>query len=266
MERPARPDAEKTPAEVLTVEQIRSLIQCSNRQTGCMMLLTAQTGLRPSEVAGLRVCDIDFLGRKVYVVQQANHFRGKAPTARLKTPRSKRSVPLPAEAHRELSSFLATVERGRNDLLFYTRVGRPWSADGMGLRFREIAVKAGVPKGFTWHDLRHFYASALIAKGASVKTVQMRLGHASANVTLQVYTHLWPDHDSHTVSAIDDIFTSENGNPPGYREKSTPISVRDGTETGQRPRPDSVNRLSPGVLQATPDNQFHARRVSKKPW
>ncbi|WP_063007637.1 tyrosine-type recombinase/integrase [Nocardia kruczakiae] len=39
-------------------------------------------------------------------------------------------------------------------------------------RFREIGVEAGVPRGFTWHDLRHFYASALIAKGASVKTVR----------------------------------------------------------------------------------------------
>ncbi|MFF0499742.1 tyrosine-type recombinase/integrase [Nocardia aobensis] len=220
VERPSRPDAEKSPAELLTVEQIRSLIRHSNRQTGCMMLLTAQTGLRPSEVAGLRVCDVDFLRRKIFVVQQANHFRGKAPTARLKTPRSKRSVPLPAEAHRELSAFLATVERGRSDLLFYTKAGRPWSADGMGQRFREIAAKAGVPRGFTWHDLRHFYASALIAKGASVKTVQARLGHASANVTLQVYTHLWPDHDSHTVSAIDDIFHPSRGNPQGVPEKS----------------------------------------------
>ena len=179
------------------------------------MLLTAQTGLRPSEVAGLRVCDIDFLRRKIFVVQQANHFRGQPPTARLKTPRSKRTVPLPEEAHRELSAFLATVDRRRNDLLFYTKAGRPWSADGMGQRFREIGIKAGVPRGFTWHDLRHSYASALIAKGASVKTVQARLGHASANVTLQVYTHLWPDHDSHTVSAIDDIFGSNGYNPPG---------------------------------------------------
>ncbi len=76
-----------------------------------------------------------------------------------------------------------------------------------------------MPRGFTWHDLRHFYASALIAKGASVKTVQARLGHTSANVTPQVYTHLWPDHDSHTVSVIVDIFQPNGGNPLGGTRK-----------------------------------------------
>jgi hypothetical protein len=42
------------------------------------------------------------------------------------------------------------------------------------------------------HDLRHFYASLLIRHGASVKTVQARLGHKSATETLDTYGHLWP--------------------------------------------------------------------------
>ena len=48
------------------------------------------------------------------------------------------------------------------------------------------------------HDLRHFYASALIAGGASVKQVQERLGHASAVITLKTYAHLWPGDDDRT--------------------------------------------------------------------
>ncbi len=53
------------------------------------------------------------------------------------------------------------------------------------------------------HDLRHVYASALIAAGESVKTVQRRLGHSSAAMTLDVYSHLWPDSDERSRAAID---------------------------------------------------------------
>lgn len=60
-----------------------------------------------------------------------------------------------------------------------------------------------------FHDLRHFYASALIAAGESVTTVQAALGHASAVETLDVYAGLWPDRDPALRAAIDDILTRE---------------------------------------------------------
>jgi integrase len=56
------------------------------------------------------------------------------------------------------------------------------------------------------HAMRHFYASALIAGGASVKVVQTRLGHGSAVVTLDTYGHLWPDDDELTRSVMDAAF------------------------------------------------------------
>ena len=49
-----------------------------------------------------------------------------------------------------------------------------------------------------FHELRHYYASLLIRHGESVKTVQARLGHASASETLDTYSHLWPDNDERT--------------------------------------------------------------------
>ncbi|MCG8916794.1 tyrosine-type recombinase/integrase [Actinokineospora sp. PR83] len=51
------------------------------------------------------------------------------------------------------------------------------------------------------HDLRHFFASGLIAAGCDVMTVQRALGHSSATVTLKVYAHLWPDAADRTRSA-----------------------------------------------------------------
>lgn len=53
------------------------------------------------------------------------------------------------------------------------------------------------------HDLRHFFASALIAGGASVKQVQAVLGHANAMITLRTYAHLWPGDDDRTRAIMD---------------------------------------------------------------
>ncbi|GGU43101.1 hypothetical protein GCM10010211_03040 [Streptomyces albospinus] len=55
------------------------------------------------------------------------------------------------------------------------------------------------------HDLRHFFAPALIAGGASVKQVQLVLGHASAVITLRIYAHLWPGEEDRTRSVMDAV-------------------------------------------------------------
>ena len=56
---------------------------------------------------------------------------------------------------------------------------------------------AGVD-GMRLHDLRHFYASGLIAAGCDVVTVQRALGHSAASITLRTYAHLWPTAEDRT--------------------------------------------------------------------
>src|SRR4051794_17458135 len=63
--------------------------------------------------------------------------------------------------------------------------------------------RAGLPATTAFHDLRHYYASLLIAHGESVEVVQARLGHKSALETLDTYGHLWPDSEDSTRSAVD---------------------------------------------------------------
>ena len=58
-------------------------------------------------------------------------------------------------------------------------------------------------RGFRFHGLRHHYASLLIRHGESVKTVQARLGHATAAETLDTCNHLWPGSDDRTREAFD---------------------------------------------------------------
>ena len=62
-------------------------------------------------------------------------------------------------------------------------------------------------------DLRHYFASLLIASGTDVKTVQARLRHASAKTTLDTYGHLWPDRDESTRAAVDAVLATRVANP-----------------------------------------------------
>ena len=71
----------------------------------------------------------------------------------------------------------------------------------------------GLRDGFRYHDLRHYFASLLIASGADVKTVQARLRHASAKTTLDTYGHLWPDRDESTRAAVDAVLAARPANP-----------------------------------------------------
>ena len=68
-------------------------------------------------------------------------------------------------------------------------------------------VKAAGTPTVRFHDLRHHYASALIAAGCSVKVVQKALGHASATETLETYAHLWPEDEDRTRDAIQAVWT-----------------------------------------------------------
>ena len=71
----------------------------------------------------------------------------------------------------------------------------------------------GLPAGFRYHDLRHYFASLLIASRADVKTVQARLRHGSAKTTLDTYGHLWPDKDESTMAIVDSVFKARFEDP-----------------------------------------------------
>lgn len=64
--------------------------------------------------------------------------------------------------------------------------------------FREAAVRRGF-KGLRWHDLRHSYASVLLAGGASLKSVSERLGHSDPALLLRVYAHVLKAVDAQTT-------------------------------------------------------------------
>ena len=74
------------------------------------------------------------------------------------------------------------------------------------------------PAGTTTHDLRHHYASVLLAAGESVVAVAERLGHENATLVLTTYGHLLPDSEDRTRRAVDDAWRAE----PTEDEEATP--------------------------------------------
>jgi integrase len=87
------------------------------------------------------------------------------------------------------------------------------AAGARPLRKAKRAVK-GLPAEFSFHDLRHYFASLLIASGADIKTVQARLRHDSAVTTLRVYAHLWPDADESTKAAVAAVLRARTATTP----------------------------------------------------
>lgn len=159
--------------------------------------VAAGLGLRPGEVFGLRVEDVDFLRRSVTVHQQLDD-RGRI--GPLKTEASYRTVPLPDVVAQRLAQHLE--RHGGGGLVFAGQSGQPVKRNTFENVWRRTVTAAGA-QGLRLHDLRHVYASALIHAGESVKTVQKRLGHSSAAMTLDVYSHLWPDSDERSRAAVD---------------------------------------------------------------
>jgi integrase len=93
---------------------------------------------------------------------------------------------------------------GLDGTLFTTRFGTPYRHDYYGTRiFAEAVTKAGLPPSTTSHDLRHHYASVLLAQGESVVAVAERLGHHNASLVLSTYGHLMPDSEDRTRRAVD---------------------------------------------------------------
>jgi len=75
--------------------------------------------------------------------------------------------------------------------------GRPVPPGTVGKMWRVARRKAGCD-GMNLHHLRHYFASGLIAAGCDVVTVQRALGHQTASVTLNTYSHLWPSAEDRT--------------------------------------------------------------------
>ena len=141
------------------------------------------TGLRVSELVGVRTLDVSLNEGVVRVVQ------GKGGKDRL--------VPLGAEAAHWIAQYLGSARpelaAGRvSDALFITARAEAMSRQAFWQLVKKYAVLAGVHSPLSPHVLRHAFATHLLNHGADLRVVQMLLGHADISTT-QIYTHTTPE-------------------------------------------------------------------------
>jgi integrase len=205
-----------------SAEQVHALAVAMARRYSSIIYLAAGCGLRGAEITGLEFDAVDFLRREVDVTQQLVCVVGQEPyLGPPKTKTSARSAEIPAVTAAALARHVELFppveveiwDRTNPDqrkhhrrtarLLFTTIMGRPIHRATWAQMWAPAAREVGIPRGTGLHCLRHYFATLLIHNGASVKRVQLALGHSTPMVTLNTYVGEWPDTDEQTRSIVD---------------------------------------------------------------
>ena len=190
--------------EILTPDEVRRLIELVAPRWRPFLLTAIFTGLRASELRGLRWADVDLAAARLTVAQRADE-RGVIGSP--KSAASRRAIPLPPLVANALKCWRNDCPAGEAGLVFPNGAGKIESLANLQNRFwGPLQLQAGLVEmrpgrdgtpvlraRYGLHVTRHFYASWLISQGFPPKRVQHLMGHSTIKLTLDTYGHLWPD-------------------------------------------------------------------------
>lgn len=189
--------------------EVGALIKRAKAEYGAslsaMIEVSALSGLRVSEVAGLQVRDVDEAGRSLVVRAQISRRGEQTDT---KTESSQRKVPV---GDRVLNAVRPFVEESADGYLFHrdgprarSKRGEVWTAPAVGQVMPQLCQKAGVGP-YSFHGFRHFFATEAMSRGVDLKTVQEALGHDDASTTMNIYWHVLPRNLDRLRSVVNGI-------------------------------------------------------------
>ena len=202
------PEVRRSDIEVLTPEEVAELAGAMPKWCRSWVLVAAWSGLRWSEMVGLRRRDVDMLRRRFIVSQQVvevgSEFRG---FDQPKTQAGRRSVPIWAAIYSILEEQLAErAQPGKDGLVFVnTRGNTPHLSSFTSQTWKKAREAIGRPD-LRWHDLRHTYVAIRIAAGAHPKEIQEECGHSSYKTTMDVYGHLFESSSERTSEAMEAMY------------------------------------------------------------
>ena len=227
----------------LSAEEVERLAAATRPPYDLLVRFVAATGLRPSEVCGLRVGRLNLIRATVEVAEALTVVGGRTEVGPTKT-FARRTVGLPRAICDDVAEYLTRraadgYPTGPDDYVFTAPMGGPLRRDLLFKRMIRPAIEAsGLPPQLRLHDLRHSCAAILIQLGAHPKAIQERLGHSSITVTMDVYGHLFPSLDEALTGRLDDVFrdarrVASAESPSG--DQPVPIAGR-----ARRPRRDGA--------------------------
>ena len=186
---------QKKHGKAFTVEQEQAFIRaCESTTRGIAFIICIYTGLRRGELLALTAEDIDLVGRTVSVSKQ--FIEGQI--AKPKTAASIRQVPI----FDNLYKYLATAELPNTGRLF------PIKEHALREHFQNALKKAGLEgQGFTIHSLRHTFVTRCAELGIARHIVQRWAGHATPDMTDNVYTHLNTDFEQQQIKLYNSKLT-----------------------------------------------------------
>lgn len=212
--RPARKEM-----QTLTAEQIRMLVGVLDGDPlGPLYRLAIYTGCRRGELVALRWQDVDLESGTIRITRTAQLVGNEVRWSEPKTARSRRVIPLPAQAvtmlrqhrRRQLEERLANaLVYEDQDLVFARSDGRPWNPGHVTQHWALVLKKAGLPH-VRLHDLRHTHATLLLEAGIHPKVVSERLGHSTTTLTLDTYSHVLPTLQKEAANAIEAVLEESN--------------------------------------------------------
>ena len=196
-----------------TPEEVGQLMAVADGRFQPFIALCAFAGLRLGEAAGVQLGDVDFLRKSLKVSRQVQRVNGGAiDDTGAEVWLGARRLPR-RQPRRVLAEHVAAHgTTGKDRWLFAGEGDDPPHQNTVGYWWRKTLRDAGL-SGIKLHDLRHFYASGLIAAGCDVVTVQRSLGHSKATTTLNTYAHLWPTAEDRTRKAAESIMSASLGEP-----------------------------------------------------
>ncbi len=158
------------------------LLRAKELRDQAVLELAYACGARISEIAGLEIPRVDLKGRQVRLL-------GKGSKERI--------MPVHELAARTLAAYLSDArphlaQAPSEDWVFLSARGKRYSEDAIRLMFKRTLAQAGLDGIYTPHDVRHTFATDVLAGGADLRSVQEMLGHVSLSTT-QIYTHLTPE-------------------------------------------------------------------------
>lgn len=170
--------------DVLSGTEIEKLFAMPNGETRegardiAILEVLYSSGLRVSEVCGLRLCDIDIYDKCLRVM-------GKG--------RKERIVPIGKKALESVNHYLTFYNLDRKEILFKSKNGKPIDRISVWRMIKRYAKGAEITKSISPHTLRHSFATHLLDNGADLRVIQEMLGHASISSTDR-YTHVSRTH------------------------------------------------------------------------
>lgn len=207
LERGERPSVGRREMRILNRKEIGVLLEHSHEDHKPLLATATFTGLRLGELLGLTWDNVAFDAGVVKVRRQLDRAGDRVEP---KTGQAVRDVVLmPALArvlkeHRLRSRFASD-----EDLVFASSIGRGLDHTvprrALGRAVKAAGLDGGDRPKLRFHDLRHTFASLLIAGGGNVVFVSRQLGHSSPDITLRVYAHLFDaaEHAQRASSALE---------------------------------------------------------------